>query len=469
MEQYRSYTDPRDENDVTNKRYVDKNIDEQIKKVENDIDDRFKKSLGNIIVDSIKNKNIFNVDLALSVSQLGCNARIIEDGVRVISNADTTNNVYAIYRTIDLRGLEGKQLVLSYKTRSNKSVTSSLGGIELFYENAAGNDRTLIEWNATNGFSFQVKDNLGNNYYLAMTFFANRSGNQIYNNEYVDYYDIQMEEGDVPTNFVPYKKYGYNSQESMGSILVDDISCKNKFNIQNPDPYNSIVTTMSSNSIAFNNNGAYAQLKYHFTLKKNTNYVLKYTFETTNSVFIPSVSIQGNNHWSNTFARKAGTGTFVINFNSGDWDTVDMVFEINGDTNLTNVGTLSNVQLEEGSTPTEYTSYKSLGYTSGHNENGSWVKYDDGTLIQRGTAVYPSGVDSYKLTFPMPFKDTDYQVSTETAYQYYRVLDFVRSTRDINYTIFFASALKTASSPYTWIFELEHEQEFDWIAIGRWK
>ena len=175
---------------------------------------------------------------------------------------------------------------------------------------------------------------------------------------------------------------------NLGSIVVDDISCKNLFNIQNPDPYNSIVTSMSSNSITFNNNGAYAQLKYHFTLKKNTNYVLKYTLETTNPSFIPWVSIQGNNYWGNEITGRNGTGIFVIPFNSGDWDTVDMVFPINGDTNLTNTGTLSNVQLEEGTVATGYTPYKSLGYTSGSNENGSWVKYDDGRMECWGVKSY---------------------------------------------------------------------------------
>ena len=36
-------------------------------------------------------------------------------------------------------------------------------------------------------------------------------------------------------------------------------------------------------------------------------------------------------------------------------------------------------QIEEGSTATNYSEYKGIGYTSGSNENGSWVKYDDGT------------------------------------------------------------------------------------------
>ena len=42
--------------------------------------------------------------------------------------------------------------------------------------------------------------------------------------------ELQIEKGSTATSYTPFKKYGYNSQESMGSIVVDDISCKNKLN-----------------------------------------------------------------------------------------------------------------------------------------------------------------------------------------------------------------------------------------------
>lgn len=106
---------------------------------------------------------------------------------------------------------------------------------------------------------------------------------------------------------------------------------------------------------------------------------------------------------------------------------------------------------------------------SGSNDKGHYIKFSDGTLIQRGTLSYPSGVDSYELSFPIPFKDTDYQISTETAFEHYRVVDLVRSVKSTNSIILFASALKTSASPHTWIFELEYTQHVDWIAIGEWK
>lgn len=46
---------------------------------------------------------------------------------------------------------------------------------------------------------------------------------------------VQFEKG-TKTEYTPYKKYGYNSQESMGKIVVDDISNKNLFNKYDVSP-----------------------------------------------------------------------------------------------------------------------------------------------------------------------------------------------------------------------------------------
>ena len=52
------------------------------------------------------------------------------------------------------------------------------------------------------------------------------------------------------------------------------------------------------------------------------------------------------------------------------------------------IATSSNMQLELGSTATNYSEYKGIGYTSGSNENGSWVKYDDGRMECWGVKSY---------------------------------------------------------------------------------
>ena len=51
-----------------------------------------------------------------------------------------------------------------------------------------------------------------------------------------------------------------------------------------------------------------------------------------------------------------------------------------GATNTTN--TISNIQIEEGTEVTNYTEYQQVGYVSGSNSNGNYIKFDDGTLVQ---------------------------------------------------------------------------------------
>lgn len=45
-------------------------------------------------------------------------------------------------------------------------------------------------------------------------------------------------------------------------------------------------------------------------------------------------------------------------------------------------------QIEEGTVATKHSNYKGIGYTSGQNENGHWVKYDDGRMECFGELLY---------------------------------------------------------------------------------
>lgn len=154
-----------------------------------------------------------------------------------------------------------------------------------------------------------------------------------------------------------------NGNESMGSIVVEDVTCKNLFNVQQAQTTNAIINSLTRDSIVFSDNGdVWSQLIYKLVLKKNTIYTLKYTFETTNPDFSPYVDIQGNGDWHNSLGN-GSTGTNVITFNSGDWDYINISFPIGGATNITNTGTLSNVQIEKGSVATEYVPYKNFDNT----------------------------------------------------------------------------------------------------------
>lgn len=76
--------------------------------------------------------------------------------------------------------------------------------------------------------------------------------------------------------------------------------------------------------------------------------------------------------------------------------------------------------IEKGTTATDFAPYKALGYVSGNNANGNYIKYDDGTLIQwNSLIVNDQAINSHYgdsvlytgtriVIFPIPFIDTNY-------------------------------------------------------------
>lgn len=133
----------------------------------------------------------------------------------------------------------------------------------------------------------------------------------------------------------------------------------------------------------------------------------------------------------------------------------------------------TNVQIEENTEATEYTPFAGYIVESGSNENGSWVKYSDGTLIQYGsiqnnisiTVLSNSGKyyyqDDISLILPIRFANDSYYsnvipVNNQNGSQnVYSVRNKTQSKFD-----FCLSSLISYSS---------NNNTFWWFAIGRWK
>lgn len=150
---------------------------------------------------------------------------------------------------------------------------------------------------------------------------------------------------------------------------------KNLINPDNFTTYESIITTRTDNSISFESNGLYAQLQYKITLEKNTYYTISYDFITTNSSFYPYVQVNGNGSWQTQVTEVYGTGHFYYSFNTGNYDYFVLVFAISADTSIDNIGTLSNIQLEKGTTATDYEPYTGYEEVSNDNSNFSLTDY----------------------------------------------------------------------------------------------
>lgn len=110
---------------------------------------------------------------------------------------------------------------------------------------------------------------------------------------------------------------------------------------------------------------------------------------------------------------------------------------------------------------------------SGSNDNGSWIKYSDGTLIQYGNVTKSINVknkssasgwyydDGYAINFPINFSDTNYFAEVKSAIgalitlNIYSITNYQKSICEFN----LSSNIEYNKSDY----------KFRWFAVGRWK
>lgn len=188
-----------------------------------------------------------------------------------------------------------------------------------------------------------------------------------------------------------------NGSESMGKIMVEDVKCKNLFNI------NALTLGTLNSNIDYNTetitvnqyaNGSYQTLK---ALAPDLVAGETYTLSLKTTGNNPFIYLEGSNSvWMSGNSRVLTQAE------------IDDTIIVYGEHQSTATVYISEIQIEEGTTATEYTPYKAFGATSGSNENGSWIKYDDGTMKQWGAGVFSSGGtyenDSWvTVTFPQRF------------------------------------------------------------------
>ena len=256
-----------------------------------------------------------------------------------------------------------------------------------------------------------------------------------------------------------------DGDEAMGNIRVDSIKGKNLFN------KNNVVSGYIDESGNIATHSSWSVSNY-IDLEQNTSYI-------------------GSN------LQYDGSGTYVAIYNSNKELTRTIIISRFGNVSFTTTSSeyyvrisvrntdLDNAQFEKGSSATDYSEYKGIGYVSGSNANGNYIKYDDGILIQWGTIA--------KNGFLQP---TDYY-DTVQGIRWYRSevanqtlpISFVNSTYSITPGIQNGStgcrllthriAGKTQSSFSIQLIGVENFQSsgnayvnltgIDWTAEGRWK
>lgn len=106
---------------------------------------------------------------------------------------------------------------------------------------------------------------------------------------------------------------------------------------------------------------------------------------------------------------------------------------------------------------------------SGSNENGFYIKFSNGDVIQYGIIVVNSGNTYAEHTFPVEFNDTDYTVMTNA---FFAGSSYGGSVAITTFTSVEKNG-KTGCYIYSWNKSgntaLEFDRKVSWFAIGKWK
>lgn len=99
---------------------------------------------------------------------------------------------------------------------------------------------------------------------------------------------------------------------------------------------------------------------------------------------------------------------------------------------------------------------------SGSNENGSWVKFSDGTMICYGSTSANANSDYYTLTFPCQFIDSNYSISITNIYSYSSNIIWNTGALNPNNVILYPRIAGQATIPTV-------QTMATYTVIGRWK
>ena len=177
-----------------------------------------------------------------------------------------------------------------------------------------------------------------------------------------------------------------------GAITLADVIGKNKINIHNAVKGTADIDISDENLLVSSTEpfaNAYIDI---FGLNPNTNYTFSCNFEqreNLTSVRISPRHFENINIEISAVSKESKTGEIMTIFQTSSSGNIRIYFYSNfTNSTLEAITNFSEIQLELGNTKTSYASCKNFGYESGSNENGNWIKYDDGTMACRGTKTF---------------------------------------------------------------------------------
>lgn len=153
----------------------------------------------------------------------------------------------------------------------------------------------------------------------------------------------------------------FDGQESMGSIVVENIECKNLFDINTENATSNGIGVITSNQIVLSCSSAWAQTRFKkIKVKQGETYTLSFTVEnpSANTVAIAIYKSDNSTKIANTPNYINTSFSEHLTFTANDTEIVIALVANNSSTTNTNSVTFSNIQLEKGDTATQFVEHK---------------------------------------------------------------------------------------------------------------
>lgn len=248
---------------------------------------------------------------------------------------------------------------------------------------------------------------------------------------------------------------------------------KNHFNIYGNVTKFTTQMTIIDNSINLTfSEGNSAYIKYNSNIINNGktyNISLESAGNTIRLLLIPKASINGSvlkNLNIPGFTYSSYYEAYYADYNSN----VDLNITFDNSVNYFDIGFVcltspsqkySNIQIEESSKKTSYVPFFGYLVESGTNDNGSWLKFSDGTMIQFGEKKIPSSATNEVVTLPESYINNKYSVIFSPFFvTYINVCLVIANMNESSFRVYGQRGNGA---------DLNINQLFKWTTIGRWK
>jgi hypothetical protein len=234
-------------------------------------------------------------------------------------------------------------------------------------------------------------------------------------------------ESEVNTYSTQYLNNKFEGNSSMGSVIVEDISCKNLFKLTESRTDYLCTSSISGNTLTLKSTGTangYANTNY-ITFEQGKTYTISFKYSGN---FSGMALFSDDYTWYNNTKTYIGTLTFTMT----ETKSLSLGFYVVAGGTLT----ISNIQVEEGNTATKFVEHKEISnmqiYSRPEQQIGTWIdnkplyrRVYTGTVIKNGGILFNlPNINTHKAygTVHLPTEYVTHPIGGYASADYYTLL-----------------------------------------------